>query len=274
LGGWLSRRLATPFIVDFRDPYVGDIRYDRFPYPPWRQASRIIEARIVRRADAVLTAGESHRAELAERYPNQADRIIHIPNGFTPTHAEPSASISDTIELAVVGTAAHDELKTVATAAAALWPTQLRLHAIGLDPSQVQDLRASVDQLEIVDHGWLPAPEIAAILHRSALLLLVLSERRGAAGGTSTKLYQYLDANRPILALNPTDADHRLLERWATFATLRQPSLATASKALTTLNTTPATAHDTEAFRQQYAWPAIAERLTAILDTKRRTPHE
>jgi hypothetical protein len=264
VGRWLSRRVGAPWVADFRDPYVGDARFDVPAIPPWRQAHRFLERAVVRRANLVLTAGAAHLAQLVQRYPEQADRFTYIPNGFTPASLpQPTASPSGQIELAVIGTAAADELRTVARAAAACWPDGVRLHTIGLSEPQVRGLR---EHLDVVAHDWLTGAEQAAIVRSATILLLVLAEDKGAGGGTSTKLYQYIDARRPVLAVNPTASDLDLLRQWTRFVEVRTPTVRTAELALSTLAGCTGDGPEVDDFRRTHGWPAVAERFLDALE--------
>lgn len=268
-GRWLSRRLGVPWVADFRDPYVGDGRSNRPQRFPWPQAHALVERRIVRSARAVLTVGEIHREELLERHGSRTP-IVHVPNGFRPaggaraaaTRAAPDAEV---LELAVMATAAPGELLVLAQAATLAWPERpLRLRTIGLPEPQVAELR---QVLEVVDHPWSAPEDLGPLLEGASVLLLVLAEHRGRGGGTSTKLFQYLDADRPILAVNPTVPDERLLARWARSEVIRHPDVEAARRALVALVDAEADqgATDVEAFRATYRWPAIAGRLRAVL---------
>lgn len=284
LAGWLSRQLATPLIIDFRDPYVGDSRYDRPGLPPWRQLNARLERRLIGRADAILTASDDHHRDLQARYPNRASVIRHIPNGYYPAptidpeNIEPGPSRP---VLAVVGRAPMAELATVVEAARRHWSGEsLRLMTVGLPEAHISQLRSMVP---VEDYGWTSDHELATVLAKATMLTMVLSEHRGSGGGTSTKLYPYLDSGKPILAVNPKAADLQLLHRWSRFRALYQPNVHSALAALAELDAPPEGSAKSEgdgnqmdlaAFRDRYRWEAVAEQVRDVIAdvVERRTP--
>lgn len=263
----LARKVGLPLVIDFRDPYVDDARYDRPRLPPWRQAIRALERWYVRSARSLLTAGATHLEELRARYPDRGSDFHHVPNGFHPSDGSPSAigerdGDDDPIELGVVASAPAHELEVVVRGARLAWPDRsIRLHSFGLPEDALAPLRSLV---EVVSHGWLSPTELGQALDVADVLLLVLSPSRAAGGGTSTKLYQYLERARPILAVNPCDADVPLLERWSTHRIVRDPSESDAARALAELATTGPVI-DATGFADTYGWPHLAGLVADVI---------
>lgn len=262
----VARRLGVPLVVELRDPYVGDRRYDVPDREPWRRANRAMERRIVEAASAIVVLGLRHRDDLVHRYPALAARIHVVPNGFHPTpeatDADPAPDVG--IDLVVVAAAGRAEMEVLATAARDAWPDRpVRLHTVGFPAAEVEALRPIV---EVVDHPWVSTGELAAHLRRADVLLLALERANGAGSGTSTKLYQYLASGRPVLAVNPTVPDRDLLARWSRSVVLDDPSVADATAALRDLvEDEGCPVPDLGAFEAEFAWPALADRMAAIL---------
>lgn len=266
----VARRLAVPHVVELRDPYVGDRRYDVPDLGPWRWANRAVERRIVERASAVVVLGPRHRDDLVARHPALASRIHLVPNGFHPagTGAARPGADDGGIDLVVMAAAGRDELQVLAGAAGRVWPDRpVRLHTVGLPAAEAAALRS---RIEVVEHPWVPTDRLDEHLRAADVLLLVLERANGAGSGTSTKLYQYLAAERPILAVNPTMPDRDLLARWARAVVLDAPTEADAEAGFRALLADDRPVPDRSDLEAEHAWPALADRMADVLTSVRR----
>ena len=87
-----GRRAGVPVVIDFRDPCFyplsggGHSWVTRFS----NSIRRRFEAWVVRRADAIVCTAPSLGELLRQRYPDAADRVHFIPNGFDGTPAPPA----------------------------------------------------------------------------------------------------------------------------------------------------------------------------------------
>jgi glycosyltransferase involved in cell wall biosynthesis len=201
----------TPWIADFRDGWCLD---------PWRppfyvRAQSALDARlermVVTRADRVLAATRPIAEDFRSRLRVEA---TYVPNGWDPDlHAE--------VDSAAPPPLAGDRVSIVHTG--------LLLGGWGRDPGPLmQALRRLVDEnpeaagkLELVlvgradpeegrllaayglenfvrRTGHVPRPAALALQRRADVLLLVTSRNPSEATG---KLFEYLTAGRPILAL-------------------------------------------------------------------------
>ncbi len=80
---WLSRRKRLPWIADYRDPLGGNPIFDHissFTQNAYRKAERIF----VRTADFTIANTDAVQENLKRMYPERADRIELIWNGFDP----------------------------------------------------------------------------------------------------------------------------------------------------------------------------------------------
>ena len=259
----LSRRLGAAHVVDLRDPYVGDPRYDRPTRTPWRQAHRRAEARIVGGADAVLTAGVRHHEHLVARYPAHRAHLFHVPNGFHAAdhHTSPPRPADGRIRLVAVGTAAPAAMDVLAGAVARS-EHRFELHTVGISEGAAQRYGA---HMPVVVHPRVLPEELGPHLDGADVLVLALSALRGGAGGTSTKLYQYIDSGRPILALNPTREDQDLLRAWSTFRSITSPTVEEVAAALDELVAADDPPVDLDGFRARHSWAAIGGRVAEIV---------
>lgn len=81
-GAWLFHKLTgVPYVMDYRDSWTLDLFHDEpaFPdgHPAWKWERRMID-----KASAAVFVNESLRGWHADRYPEAADRMMVVPNGW------------------------------------------------------------------------------------------------------------------------------------------------------------------------------------------------
>jgi glycosyltransferase involved in cell wall biosynthesis len=86
---WLKRRYGLKWIADFRDPILGNPGRPR----RWgRPYDKRVEHAIVRNADVVLTVTDQICQQYQQRYPQWADKVHLLWNGFDPDDVRPAAA--------------------------------------------------------------------------------------------------------------------------------------------------------------------------------------
>jgi len=209
----LADRFRVPWIVDFRDPWIG--LHFRTPPTGWHRARQAaMERRVLGRADLVLTASRTHLEMLGERSGGRARHAVHLPNGFEPGGpGTPPAADADHFRLVFTGTlslmddvatlleAVHEVLAHVPEAR-----RRLRVDLAGPYDTDHEDRAVALGLSGIVRFTGPLLHEEARARQRAADLLL-LWKPGGAAYRTMVpgKLYEYLDSGRPLVALLPAD---------------------------------------------------------------------
>ena len=230
IGAELQRRSGLPWIADFRDPMAQD------GYPPdpkvWQRFKRVEERAIAQARLCVFTTPSAARL-YQERYPEAAKRIVVLENGydedsFAGVAAAPSPAPPSSVPTAQ--SAGESPRPLVLLHSGIVYPserdpTQLfealgRLASSGaLTPADLRlRFRASVHddllkQLALA-HGAPAFLELCpAIGYREALAemlsvdaLLVL-QAANCNEQIPAKIYEYLRAGRPILALTDPAGD-------------------------------------------------------------------
>ena len=78
-----ARRMRVPVVADLRDPIFGEFAQRVSGYGvPVQWGRRAVERCILRHATAVITTSPTLRDRLQQRYPESADRVCCIYNGF------------------------------------------------------------------------------------------------------------------------------------------------------------------------------------------------
>jgi glycosyltransferase involved in cell wall biosynthesis len=220
IGAAIARITGLPWVADFRDPMV-ELDADtgeHFPREPRLRRARLrVESKVVARAARLVFCTETARRICLERYPQLSpDRTVVIQNGYNEelfaevTGAASAATDAAAVKLVHSGTIypgrdrGPDALFAAIRALAergAIRPGSftLVLRATGCD----DHLRKLIEQTNIADFVQL-APAIpyrealAEMLQTTASLVLQGSTSNAAV---PAKLYEYLRAGRPILAL-------------------------------------------------------------------------
>jgi glycosyltransferase involved in cell wall biosynthesis len=217
-GLMLRRRMALPWVADFRDPWIG-LRF-RDPPTAWHRARQAaMERRVLEGADLVLAASRTHLDDLArEAQAPEGARgrlalrgLEHLPNGFEPGPgpAEPAPLDADHFTLVFTGTlslmpdtevmleALHDLLARRPEAR-----RRVRAKLAGPFDSGYADRAMALGLTGIVEFtGPVPHAATRALQRRAELLLLWKPRGAGYRTMVPGKLYEYLDTGRPVLAL-------------------------------------------------------------------------
>ncbi len=222
----LRRRFRLPWIADFRDPWVG-LQF-RTPPTRWHRARQAaMERSVLSSADLVLAASHTHADDLRRRScaTGEADavtlpgRLEHLPNGYEPSAgAEPAPSApaahidpahADFFTLVFTGTLSqmpdtdvfleslHDLFARRPEAR-----RRVRAHLAGPFEGSHADRAIALGLTGIVRFtGPLAHEESRALQHRADLLLLWRPRGPGYRTMVPGKLYEYLDAGGPVLAM-------------------------------------------------------------------------
>lgn len=221
---WLFRRLTrVPYIVDYRDSWTLDLFEDEpaFPddHPVWAW-----ERRVLRGASRAVFVNEALRGWHAERYPEVADRMMVVPNGWDPellTVGEETPAPAGTagpLRFSYVGTVTNrqpvDEMVEAFRLARQhpdLADATLNvfghlgffkgsdvalMEQLGLDPAanRTEDAASGVRY-----RGPVAKTDVARAYAESDVLVFLAG---GARYVTSGKIFEYMASGRPIVSVH------------------------------------------------------------------------
>jgi glycosyltransferase involved in cell wall biosynthesis len=211
----LARRFAVPWVADFRDPWIG-LAF-RTPPTAWHRARQAaMERDVVEGADLVLAASRTHAENVGRWSGAVARRVALLPNGFEPDAPEsggragapvPAAEAMPAFRVVYTGTLSQmpdaevflDAVHEVLARHTAARRT-LRVTFAGPFDSGVEDRAVALGLTGIV--GFLgPVGHAESRRLQRAADLLLLWKPRGVPTMVPGKLYEYLDAGRPLLAV-------------------------------------------------------------------------
>jgi glycosyltransferase involved in cell wall biosynthesis len=217
LGRHLRHWMRLPWVADFRDPWVaGNSPNIRGPVARWE---RTAEPSVMRQANAIILNTPGVCELLSSAYPQYASKMASITNGYDPEPlaVNPIAPLSGpTIEVVHTGEVyASRSPKPFLDAVgeldpAALGGRTLRVRFIGKfgvkdskDQIETMSRQGSRFSVSLEDH----VPYLQSIWAISQADLLLLLDTPGRRTGVPAKLYEYIGARRPILALAEPESD-------------------------------------------------------------------
>jgi glycosyltransferase involved in cell wall biosynthesis len=274
------RATGIPWVADCRDPWF-NLRLRRPPTPVHRALHERLE-RSVARADLVLVTTEAHERMLRERYPRC--RIERIPNGFDeedfardPGARPPDAPFTIThCGMLTLGRSTKPFLEGLAAFARRAPEAAREVRVVFVGPRESANeewarhfgLGDSVRFEDNVPHRESIAREV-----RSHVLLLIKHDDERYRGLVPGKLYEYIGAKRPILAVGPDGEAARIvrdLRRGETPRIDRPDEIAGAMETMYRRyrEGTLESAYSVEAV-PRYSRRAEAERLSELLESLR-----
>lgn len=217
LGHYLKRRLDVPWVADFRDPWISDGTNKPLGWAQ-RWALRW-ERSVFQNADLILANAPNARRMFQETYPAASAKIMTLTNGFDPRPWEGEAPAEPFAPLRLVHAgeiyAGRDPLpllEALARLNVESPPRPYRLQILGRNEINLERL--------LTDRGWTDFVEVTGQRAYQDSLdamrradILVLMDSPGRTIGVPAKLYEYLGAGRPILALAEPDGDTALILR-------------------------------------------------------------
>lgn len=220
----LARLSGLPWVADFRDPMA----HDGYPADPvlWR-SFEAVERRVFRRARRMTFTTPGAARLYAQRYPQAADRVRVIENGYSEeafAAAQPRSAAPGGPRVLLHSGVVYPDWRSPAglfqalasaRAAGRLSPAsfQLRLRATAHDDfvRQLATQHGVADLVQV-----LPAlPYVDALSEMLSADGLLLLQSRDCNDQIPAKAYEYLRAGRPILTLADPAGDTAQLMRRA-----------------------------------------------------------
>ena len=217
LGLGLKRKHRLPWIADFRDPWYASGRLDRGQGLTARKI-RFQERWIVRGADLVVANAPGAQRIYENDYPDIASKVVTLPNGYDReafnaigtkpglANAPPRVVHTGAIYLGRDPRPFLDALRLLSDNRA---EAALEADFFGPPPDLGFDFQAELRSRALLDrvviHGQVPYARCLQEMKSADILLLM--DTPGRSVGVPAKLYEYIGARRPILALGELGGD-------------------------------------------------------------------
>jgi glycosyltransferase involved in cell wall biosynthesis len=272
--GLALQRRGVAWIADFRDGWRFEAPRADWPLAVQRRLDDAFERVVVRRADARVTVSEPLSDDLRRRHGTAVETIT---NGFDPEDevlaGEPPAGVVDPAKLTLVhtgGLGAERTLRPLLVALARLADAdpgvreRIELVLAGQQTAQERALYADPAHAPFVRHlGYVDRPSSLALQRAADVLVLVTSGVR--TGEATGKLFEYLAAGRPILALGAGSAAGTIVTGARAGIAIPTHDADAAEAALRRILADGLPA-PSPAARDAYGYPALAERYEQVIE--------
>lgn len=212
LGRELQKRYALPWLADFRDPWITNNIYSRKNFR--LRTHHWLEGRVMQHATTLIANTPNNQRGWATAYPRAASKMITITNGFDPERfARPEpAPPGPKLSILHAGELYSGRDPRPLLDALEQLPVErgaLQVEFLGRKTEQLVDMPAEVQRRGLTQCVSLPDQvayaEAITRMMRADILLLIHTP--GSHVGVPAKLYEYLGAGRPILALAEPQGD-------------------------------------------------------------------
>lgn len=273
------------WIADFRDPWSWR------DHPPGTQrlwsdhANGWLESAVIRRADRVVCVAPAVTAEYARRYPSEAgQKWVTITNGFDLEEFRSLGPVerAERFTISFVGSLSFRRSPALVLRAIAELVTEgaidrkrASIRFVGdCEYVEGRSLVSIIEGLALSEVAevlpLIPRPQALRELLRSHVLLLIAGSQRLSI---SAKLYEYLAADRPILAISAPGASADIVERLGVGRVIAPDDLAGAKAAIKDWYTefiagrdcrTPLATTQTNA-KSEYDWARLGPRYSELI---------
>lgn len=215
IGLELKKNLGIKWISDFRDPWTEIDYFQQLPLTKKaRQKHHQLEQEVLLKTDMTIVVGET----MKQKYLKHTSRIEVITNGYDTIKNPTTQKLDSNFSITHVGSMNYDRNPKI------LWQVlkeicdinsdfkkDLRVKFIGkIDDSVIQDVKVfdnnNVIRIPYVEHSKVNSHQVS-----SQVLLLCINNVPSAKGIITGKIFEYLQAKRPILSIGPEDGDAAII---------------------------------------------------------------
>ena len=212
IGLQLKQKLAIKWIADFRDPWTDIDYFHQLPLTKKTIRKHYqLEEEVVSTADYVLVVGKT----MKEKYLKFNQNIEVITNGFDDVEDESKDELDIKFSIVHIGMMNADRNPKI------LWKVlsnlikenqdfaeDLQLKFVGKLAHEVFESIKNNKLSSVIEFiPYLPHKEVVIFQQSAQILLLAVNKVPSADGIITGKVFEYLQANRPILAIAPPEGD-------------------------------------------------------------------
>jgi glycosyltransferase involved in cell wall biosynthesis len=207
------------WIADFRDPWTNIYYYDLLKISSLaKRINRRLEDRVIHTANIIITVSDNFFTQPAAQSKN-----IRIENGYDPDDLKEiniESSQNDKFTVRYLGSLKTNQfpknffLLLKELGEDETYREKIRLELIGfIDPSINQFIKDNNIKIEIATRNFLSHKEAVKKMALSDMLILTIGRSRLSKNVVSTKIFEYLMVQKPVLAFGHKDGTaNKILE--------------------------------------------------------------
>jgi len=212
IGLQLKQKLGIRWMADFRDPWTDIDYFHQLPLSEKSKAKhRKLEAKVLQQADMTLVVGKT----MQENYLKITDKVQVITNGFdSESSFQENHKLDDSFSITHIGLMNADRNpKTLWKVLAEIseensdFASDLEIKLIGKVADEVNVALSKYNFNKLTKINYVPHQEVQQYQRESQVLLLAINKVPSAKGIITGKIFEYLQAKRPIIAIGPEDGD-------------------------------------------------------------------
>lgn len=211
IGLALREKNLAKWIADFRDPWTAIDYFHQLPLTKAAKEKHFeLEKKVVTGADVVVVVGNS----MKQGFQGLNSNVQVITNGFDELPTPTEVALDARFSLVHIGLMNDDRNPTI------LWQAllelldehpelqhDLQIRLIGKISASVQDALSQFDASVVKHISYLSHDEVRAEQLSAQVLVLAINKVPTAKGIVTGKIFEYLQAKRPILGIGPRDGD-------------------------------------------------------------------
>lgn len=213
IGLELKQKLQVRWLADLRDPWTDIYYYNHFKHTSLaRSIDRRMERKVIENADLIVTVSQDFKRIFVEKSPQDiASKTVVIPNGFDDEDfAIRPVSLETKKVLTYIGTISEAyDLSGLINALSSLseqMKEALKIRFVGNVPLSIEQRLVSTG-ISIEFTGYVDHSRSVEYLLLSDMLLLVIPKVNNNGGILPGKVFEYLAARKPIMAIGPAKGD-------------------------------------------------------------------
>lgn len=211
IGLELKKNNDIKWISDFRDPWTEIDYFEQLPLTiKSKKKHRELEIMVLKASDVVLVIGKTMR----ERYKKYSSSIHIITNGFDSKDINKDIQLDKKFTITHIGLMNSDRnpnifwraIKELADENSS-FALDYKIQLVGEIANEVKESIRNYNLKGVEDVGYVLHDKVSEYQNKSQVLLLAVNNVKSAKGIITGKIFEYLQAKRPILAIGPVDGD-------------------------------------------------------------------
>lgn len=211
IGMQLKQELGIKWISDFRDPWTEIDYFEQLPLTKKAREKHFqLEKKVLENSDSVLVIGKT----MKEKFDAFSKNVKVVTNGYDFDLNTKVERLDSKFTITHVGLMNADRnpisfWKAVSELSneSDEFAKDIRIKIVGKVAQEVKDSIQKYAIQNIDFEGYLSHVEVRKFQQKSQVLLLAVNNVNSAKGIITGKIFEYLQAKRPILAIGPQDGD-------------------------------------------------------------------